>query len=183
MKERWLPVSGFEGLYDVSNLGRVRSRKRTVFVVTSRVKNGYWITNQEKILRPRQAKKPKQYPNVILRKNNQSISWAVHLMVLTAFVGPCPEGMECRHLNGDPGDARLSNLKWGTWRQNHEDKVRHGRLVAGERQWNSKLKATDVKHIKKELASGGRGIIQRLAAQFSVNAETIRDIQAGRTWK
>lgn len=50
----------------------------------------------------------------------------VHRLVLEAFVGPCPEGMECRHLDGNPANNRLDNLCWGTRRENCEDAVRHG---------------------------------------------------------
>jgi hypothetical protein len=50
----------------------------------------------------------------------------VHRLVLEAFVGPCPEGMECRHLDGNPGNNRLENLAWGTARENWEDALRHG---------------------------------------------------------
>ena len=50
----------------------------------------------------------------------------VHRLVLEAFVGPRPEGMVARHLNGDPGDNRLENLAWGTQSENNYDKVRHG---------------------------------------------------------
>lgn len=57
----------------------------------------------------------------------QGRSLAVHRLVLTAFVGPCPPGMETRHLSGDPGDNRLVNLRWGTPAENNLDTVRHGR--------------------------------------------------------
>jgi NUMOD4 motif len=65
MKEQWLPVPNFVGLYQVSDLGRVRSCKRAVFTTKGRAKNGRWIPIQEKILRPRRS----GYPQVILRKD------------------------------------------------------------------------------------------------------------------
>ena len=53
-------------------------------------------------------------------------STSVHRIVLLAFIGKCPEGMECRHLNGKPSDNRLKNLRWGTHAENEADKKRHG---------------------------------------------------------
>ena len=50
----------------------------------------------------------------------------VHRLVLEAFVGPCPDGMECRHLDGNPGNNRLENLAWGTPKENAADSIRHG---------------------------------------------------------
>src|SRR4051794_38431819 len=50
----------------------------------------------------------------------------IHRLVLEAFVGPCPDGLECRHLDGDPGNNLLSNLKWGTRLENFQDSVKHG---------------------------------------------------------
>jgi hypothetical protein len=49
----------------------------------------------------------------------------VHRLVLEAFVGPCPENMECRHLNGARSDNRLTNLAWGTKVENEADKKKH----------------------------------------------------------
>lgn len=50
----------------------------------------------------------------------------VHRLVLEAFVGPCPPGKQCRHLNGDKADNKLTNLAWGTPSENNYDRVRHG---------------------------------------------------------
>lgn len=55
-----------------------------------------------------------------------SRSFLVHRLVLGAFVGPCPAGMECRHLNGDSTDNRVENLAWGTHVENVKDVIAHG---------------------------------------------------------
>ncbi len=111
--ERWLPVPGYEGFYEVSDLGRVRSTPRP------RTRGG--------ILSARS--RPKYYPHVSLWANGVRRSRNVHLLVLEAFVGPCPPGLECRHLDGDKGNPALSNLVWGTRGDNNRDRTRHSGRV------------------------------------------------------
>ena len=64
---------------------------------------------------------------------------STHKAVLLAWVGPCPPGMLCRHLDGDKLNRHLDNLKWGTPLENTEDARRHGSLPSGERHWRSKF--------------------------------------------
>lgn len=114
MSERWLPVPGYEGLYEVSDQGRVRSidcldrlgrrRKGRVRVLT---RDGYYL-------------------KVSLSRDGKLKSFWVHALVLTAFVGPRPEGMECCHGPGGPLDNRLENLRWDTPSANSYDTVSHG---------------------------------------------------------
>lgn len=64
--------------------------------------------------------------HVYLTRNSKKMTAKVHQLVLEAFVGPRPEGMVTRHLNGDPSDNRLTNLAWGTHAENNADTVQHG---------------------------------------------------------
>lgn len=92
----------------------------------------------------------------------------VHQLVLEAFVGLCPDGMECRHLNGVRDDNRLENLCWGTRKENQNDKIVHGNSLKGERNPYAKLSNEDVVEIKKALLLGGEntdGISQDLQGQ------------------
>jgi hypothetical protein len=57
----------------------------------------------------------------------------VHVLVLTAFVGPCPDGNEALHFNDIPDDNRLSNLRWGTRSQNNHDAIRNGHRTYGRK--------------------------------------------------
>lgn len=52
----------------------------------------------------------------------------LHRAVLEAFVGPCPDGYECRHLDGNPTNNRVENLVWGTPSENMQDRWRHGTM-------------------------------------------------------
>jgi uncharacterized protein (DUF433 family) len=112
--EEWRAVPDFEDRYEVSNLGRVKSFAR----------------RRERILK---ATPCCGYLQVGLSEDGQVTYKKVHALVLTAFVGPCPEGMESRHLNGDRQDNRLINLCWGTKLENAADKHRHGTMARGDR--------------------------------------------------
>lgn len=89
--------------------------------------------------------------------------------------------MECRHLDGDPSNNELANLKWGTASENQRDRARHGTSNAGERCAHAKLKETDVIEIRC-LSRLGMGNTQ-LAKAYGVTQPTINDIVHRRTWR
>lgn len=109
--ERWLPVVGYEGLYDVSSLGRVRS------IARPGARGGI----------KKQHLRPDGYFEVLLSKENRGRIATTHRLVTAAFLGPRPAGMYTRHLNGDSQDNRIENLTYGTPSQNAVDMVQHGR--------------------------------------------------------
>jgi hypothetical protein len=106
-------------------------------------------------------------------------------LVLEAFVGPCPPGMECCHdPDPDPANNRLPNVRWGTKESNYADRDRHGRTARGEKAGGAKLSEEQAKQIIAEYAAGPRyGVTKRLAAKFGVNPGTIHRIATGRKWK
>lgn len=124
----------------------------------------------------------------------------VHRLVLEAFVGPCPNGMECRHLDGDPSNNALDNLCWGTRLENHRDSVRHGTAVclrpqnlehashlwdhvkhkSGEKHHRAKLTDEQVAIIKATVDTTKRnGTVARLAKEWGVSQAIIRMIARG----
>lgn len=119
--EEWRPVVGWEGEYEVSNQGRVKTvphigyggksiqaKLRTPTFMSGR--NAYW---QCHLMRGGRGTK-------VYRAN-------IHVLVLEAFVGPRPEGMEVRHLNGNGFDNRLENLRWDTHKANMADNMQYDR--------------------------------------------------------
>lgn len=106
----------------------------------------------------------------------------VHRLVLTTFVGPCPEGMESCH-DPDPTrtNNRLSNLRWGTTHSNHADKTKHNTVARGESVATAKLDAASVLRIRALIESGNS--ISSIARLFNVARKTIRLIREGRTWR
>lgn len=111
--ETWKPVVGYEGLYEVSNLGRVKRiavgpGARAGRILKARRLNGGHLT-------------------LGLYRDGKREKFLVHRLVLLAFVGPCPDGMQgCHAPDPDPSNNRLSNLRWDTQSENEFDKVKHG---------------------------------------------------------
>lgn len=104
----------------------------------------------------------------------------VHRLVLEAFVGPCPAGMEACHTNDERGDNRLSNLRWDTHEGNILDALRNGRVPRGSKQHRAELNEEDVVAIRR---LHHRGLAApALAALFSVSKPTILRIINDEAW-
>lgn len=102
-------------------------------------------------------------------------------LVLEAFVGPCPSGMEACHFpDPDPRNCALSNLRWDTKKANARDKDLHGRTPRGERHGMSKLTDSQVLEIFELRGAIGK---RKIAKQFGVSHRTVQDIHSGRTHK
>ena len=110
-KEEWRNIKGYEGLYQISNLGRIKSLERF-----RKGKNGSLASVKEKILKPLITRNG--YYQVPLCKNSKLRLYYVHRLVFEAFNGPIPEGYEINHLNEKKFDNRLKNLNLMTHREN-----------------------------------------------------------------
>lgn len=121
VSERWLPVPGYEGLYEVSDQGRVRSLDRIVVM-----KNGRRRPTPGKILKP-EFRRNTGYHGVALSKDGISRTHYVHRLVLMAFRGLPGPGQEGCHGNDIRTDNRLENLRWDTHHANVHDCIDRGR--------------------------------------------------------
>jgi NUMOD4 motif/HNH endonuclease len=119
--ERWRPVRGYEGFYDVSDFGRVRSVDR---IVTHRV--GKTARVRGRLIAQVLGKDTLNGMAVSLWLDGTVRTVRVHRLVLTAFVGECPPGMECCHDDGNATNNMLANLRWDTHSENILDRQRHG---------------------------------------------------------
>ena len=166
--ERWVPVPGYEGLYDVSNLGRVRSLPR---LTCTGILGGRILAQDI----GRQG-----YRRVTLSNRGEASRFLVHRLVLTAFKGASE--LETRHLNGVSSDNRLSNLAWGSRSENAADRVRHGTQYdnRGERHGNARLTDEGAKQIKLAVGSGRQQ--SEVAREFNVSAATVNRIARGNGW-
>lgn len=106
--EHWLPVPGYEGIYEVSNLGRIKSHHY----------------REDRILRP--GGHPSGHLFVNLCRDGNPKRAGVHQVVARAFVGERPDGYEVRHLDGDPTNNAATNLAYGTHADNMNDRRTHG---------------------------------------------------------
>jgi hypothetical protein len=107
----------------------------------------------------------------------------VHQVILETFVGPRPPGMECRHLDGNPGNNRLANLCWGTCKENTADTRKHGRFnpVRGEKHVMAVLTSEQVRDT---LTLVNSGLSRReVAKRFGVANLTINRIVSGQSWR
>lgn len=149
--EKWLPVPAYEGIYEVSDHGRVRSLDRDVITGTGTRRY------QGKVL----ATTPNGggYPTVKLSKAGETATCQVHLLVLAAHVGPPPPGEEACHGPAGKSDASRANLCWGTRAKNvGPDRLRDGQDNRGERHGQAVLTRVIVLDIRARVSAGERQV-------------------------
>ena len=160
--EEWRPVVGFEK-YEISSHGRVRSYVRPA---------------KPRILRPWAT--CNGYQVVGFSSPNGYKKKALHQVVLEAFIGLKPDGMEACHNNGIRSDNRAENLRWDTRAGNFADKLAHGTSNRGENHGMAKLRDRDVVIIKMLIRSGKP--VPHIASKFKVSKTTIKRIRRGFNW-
>ncbi len=165
--ERWLPVPGYEGHYEVSDRGGIRSLDR-------RGVDGRRLAGKR--MRPwRSPQTGRDF--VSLFRDGERKLFLVYRLVLLAFVGQPRARQICCHNNGDPTDNRLENLHWGTYGDNSRDALEHGAILVGERHPRAKLTDAQSREIY-ELADTGVSPTA-VAREYGVTQSTISAIWAG----
>lgn len=173
--EKWKPVFGFEGFYEVSSIGRVKTIARSV-----------WFTSKKggRFQRLKRAKfvyvgdNGHGYKLVWLNKNNVTTVRTVHSLVAVTFIGPYPNKQEVSHKNGIRSDNRLENLEYKTRAANHRDKIKHGTFYLGATQ--AKLRISEIPKIRRLKGKKSAGEVGLL---FGVGSEAIRRVWSGQSWK
>ena len=174
IKEGWAEIPGYCGHYYISTLGRVISIPRTV------AKKSGDANIKGRILKPSRYKNG--YLFVVLCSDSSHDQRMIHHLVLESFVGKRPDGLVACHNDGDKENNDLSNLRWDTHANNLLDKIKHGTHQYGEQNHAAILTSKDVDDIKKELATGPKGIGRRLAKKYGVSTSTISAINVGKRW-
>lgn len=174
--EIWKPIPSYEGKYEVSNLGRVKSlaRHRTICNRWGETRNYLY---PEKMLR--QADRGNGYLFVGLCSNSNVKYFSIHRLVLIAFQGE-KKGMFACHNNGKKHDNCLENLRWDTPQNNTLDMHKHGTMISGEKHCrsNAKLNEADVLEILKDKRSSCQ-----LSKLYGVCDQTILNVRNRKTWR
>jgi len=173
--EQWLPVVGFEGLYEISNWGRVRSLDQVVMRSDGRTRRA-----EGRILKP--SDNGSGYLVVNLCKNGVRAQRKVHSLVAAAFIGPRPAGQQVRHGKNGKLDNRPENLSYGTIAENMADKLRDGTHTRGKRNGLAKLTEEMVLEARRLDATGPRGTLTRLARDWGVTQSALHHAVNGRSW-
>jgi hypothetical protein len=168
--ETWKPIPGYDG-YEVSDLGRVRSWQCHA---TSKV-----VPTVPHILRP--GTTTSGYLFVNLMQEGRHTNCPIHRTVLLAFVSPCPIGHEGCHWDGDRLNNRLSNLRWGTPKENAADSNRHGHHRRGSEMLSAQFTDAQVIEMRQLWAQGAQ--LPALGAMFHACKGTIFNVVSGHTWK
>ena len=170
MEENWKDIQGYEGLYQVSNLGMVKSLERSVY---------HPITKIQKI--PQKILKPdikRGYASVALCLNGIKKSFVIHRIVAFHFVENYQSKPEVNHIDGNKLNNVFTNLEWCTSSENQIHAVKNNLQKSGEEHANSKLNEKQAKEIKTSNLS-----YSQLAKIYGVNKSCIYSCKKGKTWK
>jgi len=165
VKEIWKPIPNYEELYKISNYGKIINKFKKILCLNIHKSGHLYIK---------------------LCKNSKYKSFQIHRLVLETFVSPCPLNMECRHLNGNPADNRLENLKWGTRSENVRDAIKHKThsnppTYTGSNHPMSVINEKQARIIK-WLLKDGYLKQSEMARIFNINKSIVSDIKFKRTW-
>ena len=170
-------VTGFLG-YRVGSDGSIWTR-----LVRDRVnvKLGEGLRLGDKWVRKYPKPNNRGYIVVTLFKDKTRYYKQLHRLILKEFKGDCPLGMQCRHLDGNRINNHVDNLCWGSSKENHKDRVRHGTNPVGARNGRAKLNPDVVAEIRRIYEQGSMSQ-SRLGAKFGINQTQVSRIILGRAW-
>lgn len=182
--EIWKPVIGYEGFYEVSSLGRVRSVDR-VHVAKSRLGNEYTRTRKGSIKEPDTSSERRR---VSLYRNGKGRKYQIAHLVLFAFdalpklpIALSSDNCQANHINGDPTDDRLSNLEWLTVKEHRRHTHKNKLNARGEQINTSKLTRKDVLEIRRLNKEGVPNT--EIALRYRVAKSNITAIVNRKTWR
>ena len=168
MGEIWKDIPGYEGHYQASDKGRVRSVDRYVRLVAHGV--------ETRRLAPGRVLRPGRYcktGHLSVTLGHGTNGKPVHQLIALTFLGPKPESMEICHTDGDPTNNAVDNLRYDTRRENILDIYRQGRRYR-------KLNTDDVRRVRELIKEGLSG--KEIAAKLGFSESVVSSIRTGRTY-
>jgi hypothetical protein len=157
--EKWVDVVGYDGLYRVSDAGRIRRGER---ILSGHIGNHGYI-------------------EVGLWRYGKGKIHLLHSLIMAAFVGPRPRGCEIDHIDCKKTNNRITNLEYVPKRENIRRQWANGLGCSGERCGTSKLKGSDVDEIRRLAETG---VLQRIIAeQFDISRSHVSSIVGRKWWK
>ena len=170
MTEHWKPVPGYDG-YDVSDRGRVRS-----YYAYNGKGHGWDVVDApQRILSP--SPDPQGYPGVSLCADGDKRRFRIASLVMLAFVGPRPDGLEVCHRDNNPGHNHIGNLRYDTHKGNYDDMPDETRYARG----SPLLTDEQAVEIRRRYAAGGV-THDELGADHGVSATTICHLCRGMSY-
>lgn len=161
MKETWKNVIDYEGLYEVSDLGRVKNARTGVILIGCPDKKGYLCVN--------------------LCQNGKPRTRKIHRLVCRAFHGPAPaDKRQVMHLDNDPANNRAGNLAWGSAQDDADHKKRCDRQAKGAAHGQSKLTEQQVLRIRER--RGGGEPLASIARDFNIGIPQVSQVARGKRW-
>ena len=175
MNEDWKSVPGYEGLYEASSLGHVRSLRRAGA--------RYFIKLDQPFLVKPKLNKRIGYYHIDLSCDGVKTRFRLNRLICLTFHGPPPfEGAEAAHLDGHASNNSASNLEWVTSKVNHSHRELHGTMKRGDGHISSLLTEDSVREMRRSY-DGRRGGIKKLAEKYNVHPYTITQALFGKNWK
>lgn len=176
--EQWVAIAGFEGFYEVSSQGRVKSLDRVIGAKnhprqSQRTMRGRLIAQKTN----RQSGRDYKRKQVCLSKDGKNYTFNVARLVAQAFI-PNPFNYPfVLHLDDDATNNNVANLQWGTHDENCRQAASRDRLKYGQEHWQSLLSDVDRKFAYEMLSRGER--INNVAAKFNVKRQVISELKRG----
>jgi hypothetical protein len=121
-----------------------------------------------------------RYPTVVFSKSGtRKKRFYIHRLILEAFVGPCPKGLECCHENDNPSENQLNKLRWDTNKNNRSDMIKNQRSTRGTKHWGTILNENSVREIR-QLA--GTMTLDEIGKRFGVSKSNVHVIVHRKSW-
>ena len=170
--ETWLPIPGYEGIYEASNQGRIRSLDRFV---------NHGLGSAKRKIKGRVLKcNPGNhgYPAVNLYKDGKVTFLCVHRLIALTFIGPCPKDHEVAHNDGNRLNPKASNLRYATRAENMQDAIKHGTAAVGYNNRMAKLSPEQVSAIKNDNRT-----LKAIATEYGISRSSVSHVRNEKTYK